>query len=90
MISPTNITIDVYAQYSDTYPRYRVFLDDDLMTERDFIWQGHEIFIRENIIANLGSGDHVLRVENVSTSGSIKGKNIMVNGVPSAAKFTIA
>ena len=70
------LTADVYASWSDEPPRYRVFVDGELMTERDFVWQGHEIYIRENIVVNLEPGQHKLLVEQVGTNGIIRAKNV--------------
>lgn len=82
------ITVDVYASGGDVQPRYRVYVDSDLLTERDFIWPGHEIFIKEHIEVNLTAGSHSLRVEQVGTNGRIYVKNITVDGVSSNTSFT--
>ena len=47
------ITVDVYAKWIEKTPAYRVYVDNDLLTERDFIWSSHSNFIRENILVNL-------------------------------------
>ena len=52
-MSEHKITVDVYAKWGETPPRYRVYLDNHLLTERDFIWPGHQTFIREHILVNL-------------------------------------
>lgn len=83
------ITVDVYAHWIDKAPVYRVFVDDDLLTERDFIWPGREIFVCENVIVMLEPGPHELKVEQVSGNGTITTKNIHVNGVASSNQFTI-
>ncbi len=74
------LTADVYASYSDIPPRYRIFVDGDLLTERDFVWPGPEIFIRENIFVNLNPGNHRLEITQVSGSGHITVKNITLDG----------
>ena len=83
------ITADVYAHWGEEYPRYRVYVDNDLLTERDFIWPGSEAFIRENIIVNLDPGTHQVRIEQVNKQGSITVKNITVDGASSEPKFVI-
>ena len=83
------ITADVYAHWGEVEPRYRVYVDNDLLTERDFIWPGHEIFIRENIVVRLEPGAHILRIEQVNTGGSIEIRNITVDGEPSTNEFVI-
>jgi hypothetical protein len=81
------ITVDIYADSGE--PRYRVYIDNNLLTERDFTWASHEIFVRENIIVNLGEGLHTLYVEQVGTNGTIKPQNVTVDGKPSLFDFTI-
>lgn len=82
-----SITVDVYAGYSDTPPRYRVYVDNDLQTERDFIWSPHETYITENIFVNLEPGEHWLRVEQVGSQGLIRARNIIIDGLPSLEHF---
>ena len=81
------ITVDVYASWGDIPPRYRVYVDKDLLTERDFVWPAHEIFIKENIEVMLPAGDHSLYIEQVGSNGRIFTKNITVDGVASTADF---
>jgi hypothetical protein len=81
------IIVDVYADWGDTPPRYRIYVDNDLLTERDFIWD-NRTFIRENIIVNLESGTHTLRVEHIN-NGTIRAENVTVDGSPSSMEFVI-
>lgn len=82
------ITVDVYAHWGDVHPRYRVYVDGDLLTERDFTWPAHEIYIKENIEVNLSAGKHSVRVEQIGTNGKIHAKNVTVDGVASTSDFT--
>lgn len=81
------ITVDVHASWSDAPPRYRVYVDSDLLTERDFIWPGHDVYICEHILVNLSAGNHELRIEQVGISGVLRTKNITINGEASASNF---
>ncbi len=81
------ITVDVYASWSNTAPVYRIYVDRDLLTERNFPWPGHEAFVRERILVDLDPGQHQLRVEQTNKSGSITAKNITLNGSPSSLNF---
>lgn len=47
---------------SNMVPFYRVYLDNELFTERSFIWDSDSTRIRENIAANLLPGQHVVDV----------------------------
>jgi hypothetical protein len=81
------ITADVYGHQFDQVPRYRIYVDQDLITERDFIWPGHEVFVRENIVVNLAPGNHKIRIEQIGTNCKVLMKNITIDGVPSKPDF---
>ncbi len=81
------ITADVYAHWGDISPCYRVYVDQDLLTERDFGWPGHEVYIQENIVVNLEPGPHQLRIEQVNNNGKIHIKNVTVDGQASNMEF---
>jgi len=67
------MTFDVKATWHDEPPPvYRIYVDNDLITERTFIWAGHETYIKENLVCNLKPGTHILRVENASNHGEFK------------------
>jgi len=82
------LTVDVYAHWGDVPPRYRVYVDNDLLTERDFTWGGAHVYIQENILVNLNAGVHTLKVEHINTAGTIRTENVMLNGVASSYEFT--
>jgi hypothetical protein len=81
------ITVDVYGRWSERAPIYRIYVDDNLLTERDFIWHNH--YVCENIIVNLEPGPHSVKVEQTTPYGTITAKNIRVDGTESTAQFTI-
>lgn len=77
------ITCDVYCRWTASPPAYRVYVDNDLLTERTYVWDISEQFVRENIIVNIEPGAHSLRIEPVNpevTSFSIR--NITINKQP--------
>jgi hypothetical protein len=89
MTTEHKITVEVRAKldWTNTPPRYRVFVDDNLLTERDFIW-GPDIYIRENILVNLEPGEHQLLIDQVNTAGTISTDHVTVDGAESAFNFT--
>lgn len=52
--------------FHDDHNIYRIYLDDDLITERTFSW-GKNCYIEENIFAELSEGQHYLKIETVVT-----------------------
>jgi hypothetical protein len=86
MAKEHHISVDVYANWSDTPPRYRVYVDDDLVTERDFIYDT-TMYIREHIVVLLESGKHKIRVQHCNRAGLIKIKNPTVDSVSISMEF---
>jgi hypothetical protein len=87
MINEHKITVDIYAKNSgDQQLKYRLYVDNDLLTERDFKWPCHKVYIKENILVNLEPGTHHIRVETIG-NGTINAKNITVDGVVSLPEF---
>ena len=84
------ITCDVYARWHERPVRYRVFVDETLLTERDFIWSGSEFYIREHIFVALDPGVHRLQLTVVGDSGAVDARNITVDGTPSSNDFVTA
>lgn len=78
------ITIDVYCQWSDVAPAYRIYVDDDMITERAFRFPGDDFFIKEYLTCNLDPGLHSLRLEQCSPNGQFSIKNIVVDDRPNA------
>jgi len=83
------ITVDVYAHWGNQAPRYRVYVDNNLLTERDFIWPGSTMFARERIVVNLDPGTHSVKIEQIGNSGTIQAKNVLVDDIASSLDFVI-
>lgn len=66
----------------DSVP-YRVYIDDELMTERDYIWDNTEKYVRENCPIFVERGVHELRIENLKPNdGAFYINNLTVNDKP--------
>ena len=63
-----SITVDIYCDWAwaVTPPVYRLYVNDDLLTERTYIWNNREQFIKEHILVNLCPGLHTLTIETVN------------------------
>ncbi len=80
-----NITAEVYCHWSEVPPSYRIYVDDDMYTERTFGWPSHRNCVEESIICNLDDGIHTLRIEHCGGDGKFNLKNIRT-GDPSVTK----
>lgn len=77
------ITADILCDWPEGKMGYRVYVDEDLLTERTYIWRNNEQLVREHIIVNLEPGTHTLKIE--SANPKFKGfsyKNVTVNKQP--------
>ena len=81
------ILADVYADKATGTPRYRIFVDGDMLAERDFVWPDYEIIVRENILVNLEPGEHQLEIIQVNNEGTIEVRNVTVDGISSSMVF---
>ena len=83
IVKDVNLTFEVHCQYAHKHPRYRIYVDDDLITERTFIWGSKTHFIEENLVVRALQGEYSFKLENVDPDdGFFTIKNIRVDGVP--------
>ena len=63
MVIPISVEVHCLQWSSEGNNRYRLYVNDELMVERDWLW-GEHTFIVENLIVDLvPDTDHVVRVE---------------------------
>jgi len=76
----TTISIDLYCESAKS-PRssYRLFVDGELLTERNWIWPTYETYIKENIEVNVGPGEHTVKVDRCWPDCKFGFKNVYVN-----------
>jgi len=75
----TVIAIDVHCKnLHGKQPYYRLYVNDDLLTERTWIWPSYEIYIREHIEVNIESGDHYIRIK---SDADFDLKNLHINDI---------
>ena len=46
-MNEVHITVDVYCNWEADPQGYRVYIDDDLLTERTYLWRNNEYFVQE-------------------------------------------
>jgi len=74
------IDADVYCDSSASPSAYRVYVDDCLLTERDWIWPSYETFIREHIVVDVAPGQHQVRIERCQGTAEFSVRGFTVNG----------
>ena len=72
---------DVYCKWSGPPPRYRCFVNDELFTERTWIW--HNEYLEESIQINAPPGKYQVRYELVDPEhAAIKVRNLRIETGP--------
>ena len=79
------LTADVYCNRGEGEPSYRIYVDDDLLTERSWVWPAYEIFIQENIEVDVEPGAHRLIIKECNCDPVFQIGNMTINGAPLAA-----
>jgi hypothetical protein len=88
-MSQHEITVDIHAHWGDKPPVYRLYINNELLTERTFIWPGNETYIKEHVLVDLEPGKHNIHVDQVGSGGTIIVKDIVLDGKLSSNEFTI-
>jgi hypothetical protein len=72
---------DVYCKWSGEPPRYRCFVNDELFTERTWIWQNQ--YLEESIQISAPPGKYTVRYELVDPEhAAIKVRNLRIETGP--------
>ena len=79
------LTVDIFCRWEAEPHAYRIYVDDELLTERTYIWRNSDQFIRENIVISAKPGDHQFRLESVDANFSgFQWQNFTVDNRPTA------
>ena len=62
------IEVDVYCEWQTEPQAHRLYIDNDLYTERTYIWRNPHQWVREILVAELDSGEHNIRIESINKS----------------------
>lgn len=88
-MNETYIDVEVHCLQprwvADEQSKYRLYFDDELLTERDWIWS-QDIYIQENMIVDVSPGLlHTIRIEVIKSNPAyltqLALRNFNVNGV---------
>lgn len=77
------LEVDLYATINpnfDSIP-YRLYINDELMAERDYVWDNTTHYITEIVPVFLDEGPHTIIIENLKPkNGSLKINTLKANG----------
>ena len=84
----TTVTADVYSTVRGE--AYRLFINNELLTERTFIWDPNLEYVKEHIIVQADKGTiHTVSVQSVSNLPCFSLKNVTVEGVKTERTFRV-
>jgi len=88
-----SISFSVYCKWVVTPPGYRIYVDNDLLTERTYIWRNDEQYVKEHVLVELEPGVHTLEIIPVNPDISrFKIHDLKIDNVPDALtnnRFTV-
>lgn len=72
---------DVHCKWTGEHPRYRCYVNDELFTERTWIWR--DAYLEEEIQILAPAGNYVVRYELVDSSNArLKIRNLRIKTGP--------
>ena len=73
------VQCDVYCKWDGNDTRYRLYVNNELFTERSWIWSGKEYYLEEIIIIEAPPGQYEIKYELLEpTSSKLAIKNTQV------------
>jgi hypothetical protein len=60
---------DLDCEWYDDYPRYRIYVNDELFTERTWTWTDH--YLQEVLQISAAPGQYKIRVEPVGRTSAV-------------------
>ena len=75
------VQCEVYCKWDGNDTRYRVYVNDELFTERSWIWNAKEYYLEELITIEAPPGQYKIKYELLEPTGSaLKIKNMQAIG----------
>lgn len=79
------ILCDIYCKSDERGPRYRIFVNDELFTERTWVWE--HSYLEEALQIEARPGGYPIRFELVEPDvGRLKVKNLRVDHGPAVVR----
>lgn len=75
------LEVSVHAHWNDNPPVYRLYVDNEMLTERTFSHTPYQFFVIEHIFCNLPTGVHNLTLENLDREARFELDNFQMDGI---------
>jgi hypothetical protein len=73
------ISFDLFCDKGEN-PRYRIYVNNELFTERTYIWKGVK-YVRENLQVNAPPGEYTIKIEKIDP-GKFRVRNTKIDYGP--------
>jgi hypothetical protein len=75
------VNCDIYCKWTGPYPVYRVYVNNELFTERTWIWQ--DVYLEEALQIQAPVGKYTIQVELVNTEhAAVSVRNLRIGHGP--------
>ena len=77
-----DFTAEVYCREPDENLSYRLYVDEDLITERTWVWNEKRFCVREHVLLDLDTGTHkvYVRIPGSQNTNRFEIGNITIDG----------
>ncbi len=75
------LEVSVHAHWNNKPPVYRIYVNDEMFTERTFGHTPYQFYLIENIFCNLSTGVHSLVLENLDNEARFELEDLKIDGV---------
>jgi hypothetical protein len=72
------VSFNLYCAWSEKAPTYRLYVNNELQTEREYKFNNNEVYLKERLPLFLEPGEYTIVVENVSHSGVFTSDNLNI------------
>jgi len=73
------VSFDIFCKWSGKAPTYRIYVDDELQTERDYKYNNNEVYLNERLPLYLTSGMHSIQFENLGNQSIFSIENFTID-----------
>lgn len=86
------ITVDIYGNWEQEPLAYRIYIDDEMICEREFYAMDYEFYCDRILVELPPDSVHNFKFEQLPTvhpNHKLAYKNLLLNGKPVTATFTV-
>jgi hypothetical protein len=75
------VEFDLFAEWDQDPPEYRLFVNDTLVAERTYVWKDHQ-YLHEIIPLSVTGGTYTIKLQQLDDNGKLTIRNTMASKGP--------